>query len=351
MLDISCNPHMASSIFLRIYTYRQRENNSPLENFIIEIFTYCLENDPKFRNDFFSKILNVNIDTTNLNISTQQEYEGYGRPDIEISDSKSVFLFECKVEAGERENQLEDYSLLLMEKKSQYKDKHLIYLTKYFEHKDCKTKEVTLHLIRWFEVYEIIKEYNKEITKQLKLFLKEQHMEKIKNFNLQDLLAMKTIPETITKMDELLEHFKPEFGKEFGGFSKDSSRSTRLPNNLYINYVSLFYDKAEYFILIGFFWWWDELEIPYLGISIEIPKRKFENSEFLRILDKELIEKKGWEFADWDTEVYYSAFKPLSDFITAKDDNFPAMKKYLYEQLKTLYELRKKYPKLFTKKG
>src|SRR5665647_330392 len=106
------------------------------------------------------------------------------------------------------------------------------------------------------------------VTLQLKAFLKEQNMEKVKNFTIQDLLAMKTISETITKMDELLEQFKPDFEKKFGGYSNQASRSTRLPNNCYINYVTLNYQKTEYWLLIGFDWDYDD-EIPYLALTLE----------------------------------------------------------------------------------
>ena len=97
-------------------------------------------------------------------------------------------------------------------------------MTKYFEHKELTDTTIKLHLIRWFAVYELIDDTHSQITNQLKTFLKDQGMEKIKNFTIQDLLAMKTIPETMTKMDELLEQFKPEL-------SSIKSNSTSLFND------------------------------------------------------------------------------------------------------------------------
>ena len=279
---------MTDSIFTRIFSYRQRENISPLENFLTEIFSFCLENDTIFRNDFFIKLLSIKLDKGDFKISTQEEYEKFGRPDIEITFNKTVILFECKVEASERQNQLNDYASILTDKKTNFSDLHVIFLTKYFEHKEFNNSKVQLHLIRWFEVYELINKTHNGLTQQLKSFLKEQNMEKVKNFTIQDLLAMKTIPETITKMDELLEQFKPAFQKIFGGYSKESSRSTRLPSGCYINYVTLKYQNIEYSLLIGFDWNYEE-EIPYLGLMIEIPKKKFEGSDLIEILNIELV--------------------------------------------------------------
>jgi hypothetical protein len=173
-------------------------------------------------------------------------------------------------------------------------------------------------------------------------------MEKIKNFTVQDLLAMKTIPTTISKMDELLEQFKPVFEKNFGGFSKDASRSTRLINSSYINYVTLNFQKKPYWLLVGFFWY-DDIEIPYIGLSIEIPQKTLDNVGFTNILDKELIDKRDWEYEDFGGIHYYNSIRPITEFITHQDDNIPNMKKYVESNLKNLLAIREKYPNFFKK--
>ncbi len=341
---------IAQSVFTKVFSYRQRDNHSPLENFLTEIFSFCLETDQGFRKDFFGGVLKMKLDLTVFNISTQEEYINYGRPDIEITCGGAAILFECKIEANERNNQLKDYASILTEQKSKFAERHIVFLTKYFEHKEIIDSRVKLHLIRWFEVYELINENHSEITRQLKSFLKEQNMEKVKNFTIQDLLAMKIIPETLTKMDELLEQFKPEFEKKFGGYSKNSSRSTRLPMRCYINYVTLHYQKNAYSLFIGFFWWWgEEIEIPYVGLALQIPKKKFESSDLIDILDKELIVRKKWDFEEDESDIYYYAVKPITEFITEQEDNLPSMKKYIEGNLKILAEVKIKYPKLLRK--
>jgi hypothetical protein len=339
---------MTESIFSRTFSYRQRENHSPLENYLTEIFAFCLETDPKFRNDFLKHFLQIESPKSNCDVITQLEYDELGRPDIEICYDDTAIIFECKVEASERFNQLLDYVSILTSHKRQ-SQKHLVFLTKYFEHKELNQKGVKPHLIRWFEVHEFINDTHGQIANQLKLFLKEQDMEKAKNFTLQDMLSMKTISETITKMDELLEQIKPMVIKTFGGFSRDSSRSTRLRDSCYINYVDFKFQNLSYSLLIGFTWWWgEEIELPYVGLSIEIPSKGFDGSELQEIFDKELYKKRQWEFDDYGL-LYYSAVKPLTEFIADQDDNIPAIKKYVESNLRTLFELKQRYPKLFKK--
>lgn len=101
--------------------------------------------------------------------------------------------------------------------------------------------------------------------------------------------------------------------------------------------------------MIGFFWWWSEQEIPDIGISLEIPIKKFEHSELITILDKELVENNEWDFQEDGKNYYYSASKPLTEFITNEDDNISAMKKFLQEKLNILYQVRTKYPELLKK--
>ena len=165
---------------------------------------------------------------------------------------------------------------------------------------------------------------------------------------MQDLLAMKTIPATMSKMDELLEYFKPVFQKKYGSYSKESSRSTRLPNSCYINYVTLKYKQMEYWLLIGFDWDYDS-EIPYLALTVEFHEKRFAGTDLLNILKRELVAKKKWELIDYDGVIHISALKPVTDFISLQEDNIVTMRKFIEANLKILDEIRVKYPKLLRK--
>jgi hypothetical protein len=95
--------------------------------------------------------------------------------------------------------------------------------------------------------------------------------------------------------------------------------------------------------------WFYNPEIPYVGISIEIPFKKFEETDLLNILNKEFGTRKNWKYEETETLCYYSAVKPLTDFITLAEDNIPTIKKYIMDNLQTIYDLNDKYPKLFKK--
>src|SRR5688500_12702305 len=103
---------MPDCLFSSIFPYRQHECHSPLENFITEIFAFCLRNDEFFRSSFF-RLLKIECANENCFISTQKKYDVYGRPDLEIEFADTIFLVENKVEAGERLNQLNDYASIL----------------------------------------------------------------------------------------------------------------------------------------------------------------------------------------------------------------------------------------------
>lgn len=173
---------MTSSFLTNLFAYRQRENNTPFENFLTEIFAYCLQTDNKFRNIFFENCLKIKCDNDCL-ISTQNEYEEYGRPDIEIENDKYCILIENKVDSSEGINQLNRYASILRLHKHDKKKKIVIFLTKIYEKKKLEDNSIQLIQIRWYEIHNLINSTNTEVTRQLKNFLTDYGMSKSLNFN------------------------------------------------------------------------------------------------------------------------------------------------------------------------
>lgn len=329
---------MKESVFSKVFAYRQRENHSPLENFLTEIFAFCIEEDIKFRVDFFKLVIS-NYKEQDITISTQESYDNYGRPDIEINFEDTCIIIECKVEASERFNQLNDYADILVKRKKQAK-KIVVFITKYFESKELLIDNVELKLLRWNEIYKIINENNDSITKQLKIFLQEQDMDNVKNFSIQDILTMKTIPETLSKMDELLEQFKPIFEKHFGSFAREND-----PRKYYYDrYATFKYKSNPYYLAVGF--WWSETEIPQFGLWFNIPKKKFENTDLITILTKELVDNNEWLLDDEELATYLMLMRPISAFMDKNEDCIPAMKKYVEQNLIPIFDIKDKYPLL-----
>ena len=215
---------MIESVFSKLYSYRERENKDSKENYLIEIFGHCLLTDKKLCADFL-ELLDLELEN-DFSIKTQTIYD-YGRPDLEINllDSKTCILIECKIEHFERENQLEDYKKILLEKN--VRNRHLVYLTKYYEHRDNDNKQINFDLLKWSDIYNLIDNQNTPITQELKNYIKDENMAESKNFNYNDITSLMNITGTIRKMDEVLDSIKDYYEKTIGTLSKDSARSTR----------------------------------------------------------------------------------------------------------------------------
>lgn len=326
---------MKQSLFNRIYSYRERENKNSLENFIIEIFAYCLTEDKSFAKRY---LLNYDISLPeNYSVKTQSTYE-FGRPDIEIffPDKKEQILIECKIEHYERENQLEDYAKILNSQKLD--KKHLIYLTKYYDYKELKEENINFHLQKWSDVYNLIDEHkDRETTQQLKIYIKELNMAESNNFNYQDLAVLKSIPASIRKMDEILDGIKPYFEKKIGSLSKESARSTRLKDSWYVNYHDIYIGKTlKYGVSVGFFWWDNDIS---LAIRIWLPNKEknTDTTNYKQVFDKNL---KNWELEEWDDCYNYWYYTSVAQFIIDEDEQIPAMIKYLKIGIDELVELK-----------
>lgn len=326
---------MKTSLFDRIYSYRERANKDSKENFLIEIFAFSLETDKQFFTDFLG-LLEIKNDKENW-INTQVVYD-FGRPDIEIhlKTQNVTILVECKIEHFERPNQLIDYKKILLQKETL--DKHLVYLTKYYDQKELETREIFFHHKKWADIYSIVNENNLQVTTQLKQFLKEQGMAESNNFQYQDLSILNNISSTIRKMDEVLDGIKPYFEKHIGPLSKESARSTRLKDNWYVNYRNIYKQKGfQYGIGIGFFWWDEEIS---LALRINLPNRIKNKSttRYKTFFDKHL---KNWEVEEWDDYYNYWYYEKVAKFIIEEDEQIPAMLKFLKEGINELTALKK----------
>ena len=147
-------------------------------------------------------------------------------------------------------------------------------------------------------------------------------------------------------MDELLNRFEKDFKEHFGGYSSRASRTSKLSQSFYINFVELWYGDLQYWIDIGFLW--NDFE-PSVWIGLEFNSKKFKLTDLSKIFDKELIEKNDWDFEDANNSIYYSKYKNISEFDTTKADHVLSMEEYLREHLSTLLKIKKKYPHLLTK--
>lgn len=340
---------MGESVFTRAFPYRERKNKSPKENYLIEIFGFCLENDSDFCNQFLG-LLNIKIGLDEIKINTQVVDPEFGRPDIEIRINNEIhILIECKVESREGERQLKRYTNILS--KSRLPQKHLVYLTKYYVTKENRSDQIELHLLRWNELTEIIDKKSAETTKQFLQFLKDEAMTKVKKFTINDLSVMLNIPSALSKMDEVLNVSKSYFEKKVKSMQRNyASRSTPLFEGYYVD--NSFFQCKNYTITINVgFMWWEDSPVPYVGIEIRMDyfKKNPKDDDNIKTMSKFLSGKeKNWDMDDEDERyIYFYAIKLVSEFIRDDEDDIPLIQNYLKQKIDDLSELKKGHPNIF----
>lgn len=331
---------MMESLFTRTYRYRQRENKNELENFCTEILAYSLETDLVFRADFL-ELLEMELDD-NFYISTQQHYENIGRPDIEILGNKIHIIIECKVDAEERENQLNDYLKIFQTKKN--RKRHLVYLTKFYKHKSVQEKEIDFSNITWVDVNILAQKSENPILTEFSSFLNEKNISMEKNFKSIDLLSLENISNTISKMDEVLDSVKEHFTKSFGNPSKDSSRSTQLKWNAYYNYKNIG-NPHKYNIDIGFQWWFDD-NIIYLTMRIYIPLGLATTDELTKFFKSQLLPL-DWEFEEEEGGNVIGKYLNINNITATSEEQIPKMIKFLTGRIDELAGVKNKNSKHF----
>ena len=335
------------SLFGRLFSYQSSETHSPLENYLIEIFAYCLTTDKEFRDAFVCSFLGLNFIEEEFTTKTQVVLSKYARPDIVMNSPNTIVVIECKVESSEGNEQLKKYSQFL-NSKDNYTKKHLIYLTKYFDPKEIDEPKIQFHQIRWYEIFSLITENNHQITNELKKYLKENGMEDPKNFSIEDLLAIKTISATLSKMNEVLFFFREEIRRNFGEPTQPSSWSSELIKNRYLLYKNLWFSGTEYTLSVGFWWSEDKMPNPQFGLIISIPKKEIWTAQILDIFEKELdFEKSLWERKE-KTKVKLCYLLPMSSILDLKsNDHFSKIKEEINKGLNDIYSIKAKYPHVY----
>jgi len=329
------------SIFSKVYSYREREKKNAKENFLTEILAHCLLKDDIFLTSFL-QLLKLGFENPIL-IKTQPPVYDYGRPDIEINlcKSKICILIECKIEHHERLDQLEDYKKILHEKN--VNERHLVYLTKYYEYKENKNSKIKFSPIRWSDIYSLIEEKNNQITQELKSFLKDENMAETKKFSYNNITTLLNITETLSKMDEVIDSIKDYFEKGIGKLPKGSSRSTRLKDNWYVACYDVgksSKSKSKFEIAVGFMWTNTDV---YVGIRIYIYKHA--ETEKIKELFSEKLKK--WNLEKRADDYVFTSSKFVTEYVISDEEQFLQMREFLKTRIDELIDSKKSNPNIF----
>ena len=356
-----------NSIFSKVYRYQFRKDRNRKEDFLTEIFAFCLQEDRIFFKAFLSKIGLKILDHQSYLVSTQVVYSG-NRPDVEIKWGNCHLLIECKVDSGERLNQLLDYAKILNE--SEYAEKHLVYLTKYYEAKEISEitdegwietrvgntakkvqyfakEETTLSFqhLRWFEIYALDFDQKNQILNQFKQYLKDENMA-TENSSYQILVTLQDVKSTFSKIDHVLDEITPYVFKEIG-LKMKGTMGQRLIPDCYRDY-QYFKTKDGYDIPInyGIGWSLGENEEVFLYLDFFFDKLKnHQNAEKYAKLIKENLEGSEYLY-DNKSAVSVGFKKPIISYF-GETDQLGAMVKDLENWIDKVKVVKGKQPDIF----
>ncbi len=193
------------NLFSNIYKYRQTGSINQKENFLTEIFAYCLINDRLLRKRFLELL---EYTGSHDEFSCQTQYvDAKGRPDIFIKlGNDTVIAIECKVDAIQEETQLTRYSDFLLGQSE--KKKILVFLTKHYEGHDTFPEQINFFRLRWFNVYDILQGSAHHISQELSKYLNSEKMSTTISFQKSELQIIKDYVDVYGKMTDFLIRLK-----------------------------------------------------------------------------------------------------------------------------------------------
>ena len=234
---------MDSSIYGRVFRYRQSDNRSPKEDFFTEVLAGTLESTCALSNAFVGYLIGVPVNS--VRIETQKKVD-QGRLDIHIDadseDGRHVVAFENKIGAKEGHRQLRNYEQYLMSQRA--KTRWLYYLTLHSPTDFEPQKDgVEFRRLQWFDVYNWFKAWlgkndqaigqrSRVLINEMLTLMEEWNM--ATNLNVSDLAAA-TIYKT--RVHQQLVHLMDVV------FQKSGIPSTR-GNQWSYDYVLMQYESA-----------------------------------------------------------------------------------------------------------
>jgi hypothetical protein len=302
---------------LRLYKVHKESGKTPLEDFVTEVLAGILQTNQSLRDSFVNEVLL--IEGSNFKVSTQIRYS---LPDdvnciidLVFENEDSICFLENKVMANEGDRQLERYATVLENIKQQSgQNVYLRYCTKMYDPKSVQ--DIDFYQFRWQRVYEFMKkqEESELITSFLEL-LRSENMAGTSDFNVGDIMVLKGMIESISKMDEVLDLAKPSFIKFFGQpYQRDYERLKQIPRfNRFSLWTTEKIRNSELEIMIGFEF--DNIEdhkAPTLFVQVEC----YDDS--MKKLFKPLVQRFDYnDLEDGDFLVWFE--EPLTNFLSMKN--------------------------------
>ncbi len=340
-----------SDIFSTLYKLKLNNSLNPLEDYLTEIFCYCLEEYEILRSDFletfgiysFSNEDELYFISTQHNLPSLPTHKSASRPDMVLIYKNATIFFENKVASNEGFEQLERYRDHLVNTETEYKT--LVYIARDYEPKQIKN--INFVEIRWFQVFNFLKKY-KHLNPvfQMMLFMKNQKMAMNNKFTPTDLITLGNFSNVYRLMDETLTGEVTEMFKKINGsISRQDSCFTQLRrHDRYIYTAEL---KNQVWVGIGY--WMNsqtDREYPEVGVIFEVRPTSDKRKEIINTFNiiKNLNESL-WKSYSLDNPTGYAGIyktKGLQEFLS-DNSHIESIKDYLKIMISEIEQIYKDY--------
>ncbi len=245
-------------------------DTKPTEDFLTEIFAYCLLVELEILEEFLIFFDITKQVDKEYSLRTQvflkklpaYQQQTDSKPDMVLSSNTSIIFFENKVGADEQEDQLPRYAEQL-DNITGIEERVLIYITRDFDPKNetailekCK-RPIKFIQLRWYQIYLFLKKYtDHSIIKELLFFMNKNNLSSNNQFSPLNILALNNFSNSIKMMDNVLDAIIPKFhllvGKEKTGNPrmeslKEKERYTvhSKNNGIWIN-MGFYFNTPDY---------------------------------------------------------------------------------------------------------
>lgn len=330
------------SLFEKLYSYREKEGKNDRENYLTELFAGVLRLNPTMATALLRRagLGEAGEAIGPLVIETQTRHPE-GIPDLTIRspDSRLLLLVECKIEAGEGDDQLARYEAILT--RLQPQRGAVLYLTKYYEAPQAGHTQV--RYLRWYEVYQLADAValpNGEILQGFKDYLTYHSLNHPMSFTTTDLLALESIRGTIRTMDEVLTGIEQLVRESMSDINqKTASRSGKLWDGWYGMKAERHGVKFE----VGF--WSNGGQPAVCFFIVETGYPVAEPVDSLGVGFQSAL-REAWKLPTETDLRYLELSKPMTSFMTGRQDgaDVQAMRTWFVERMQELMAVQKRYP-------
>jgi hypothetical protein len=347
------------SLFSTLLRLQVNSHNVPLEDYLTELFGYCLNLEEEILISFLKRFKIPPQKSEEYYLNTQVRHKKLPHhtedsiPDMMLTFENHVIFIENKVASSEGNLQLQRYAEHL-DNYDTTKIKALIYITRDFDLKDEKkifirTKsKIKFIPLRWHQIFRFLQSYNdRPIIKEILILMKEKHLSSNNQFSPVDILTLTNFSKVRKMMSEVIYNGKvgQQFEKVVGKKPNEASLLTQI--KYHDRYVVVGKKKNNIKVYMGFLLnTFNEIEYPDLIFKIEItPSSKVREVVINKMKAIASVEKSKWAENGLDDPKEYSGiviYKSMQSFLN-KDDQIEEMRKHFMD---CLNEYEKVMPQL-----